>query len=113
MAIIDGRPIRRSIRKLVNRFAATVNGVPARIIDISNEGVRLEILRERCAVPPPYFTVRVPLIGVGVTVQRMWARPWRSGGKEDVTWCGGALAANPARAEGGWRSFVDTLPVAG
>ena len=114
MAIIDGRPIRRSERKLVNRFAAIVNGLPGHIIDISNEGVRLELPRERHAVPPPYFTVRVPLIGVGVTVQRMWARPSRSHDRsEEVTWCGGALAENPARAEGGWRAFVDTLPDAG
>jgi hypothetical protein len=113
MAIIDGRPVRRSTRKLVNGFAAVVNGVPAHIIDISNEGVRVELPRERRAVPPPYFTVRVPLIGVGVTVQRMWARPWRGNRDPEVTWCGGALAENAARAEAGWRAFVDTLPNAG
>ena len=112
MAILDGRPLRRSARKVVNRFDAIVNGVPAHIIDVSNEGVRLEMPRDKCAVPPPYFTVRVPLLGVGVTVQRMWARPWPGEGKQEVTWCGGALSANPARAEGGWRSFVDTLPAA-
>jgi len=111
MAIIDGRPLRRSVRKAVNGFAAMVNGVPGRIIDVSNEGVRLELPRGRGAVPPPYFTVSVPLIGIGVMVQRMWARPWRTGGSEDVTWCGGALVANPSRAEGGWRSFVDTVSV--
>jgi len=112
MAILDGRPMRQSVRKAVNRFEAIVNGVPAHIIDISNEGVRLEMPRDKCAVPPPYFTVRVPIIGVGVTVQRMWARPW-PGGKPEVTWCGGALSANSPRAAGGWRSFVDTVPVAG
>jgi hypothetical protein len=111
MAILDGRPLRRSVRKTVN-FAAIVNGIPAQIIDVSNEGVRLEMPRDRCAVPPPYFTVRVPIIGVGVTVQRMWARPRPGGGKAEVTWCGGALAANPSRSEGAWRSFVDTLAAA-
>jgi hypothetical protein len=113
MAVMDGRPLRRSARKAVNRYEAKVNGVPAHIIDISNEGVRLEMPRERGTLPPPYFVVRVPLIGVAVRVRRMWARPWRDGGKAEVTWCGGALAENPARAEGGWRSFVDTLPLDG
>jgi hypothetical protein len=110
MAIMDGRPHRRSMRKVV-KFSAVVNGVPAQIIDVSKEGVRLEMPRDRRAVPPPYFTVRVPIVGVGVHVQRMWARPWRSNGRADVTWCGGALAGNPSRAEDGWRSFVDTIPV--
>jgi hypothetical protein len=110
MAIMDGRPPRRSTRKIV-KFSAVVNGVPAHVIDVSKEGVRLEMPRDGRAVPPPYFTVRVPLVGVGVHVQRMWARPWRSNGCPDVTWCGAALAGNPARAEEGWRAFVDTIPV--
>jgi hypothetical protein len=112
MALLDGRPQRRSPRKAVNRFEAVVNGVPAHIIDISNEGVRLEMPREGRGVLPPYFTVRVPLLGVGVRMQRMWARPMRREGNDTVTWCGGALTANPSRAEGGWRAFVDTVPVA-
>jgi hypothetical protein len=110
MAIMDGRPLRRSTRKIV-KFSAVVNGVPAQIIDISKEGVRLEMPRDRRSVPPPYFTVRVPLVGVGVHVQRMWARPWRSSERDGVTWCGAALAGNAARAEDGWRAFVDTIPV--
>jgi DNA-binding NarL/FixJ family response regulator len=113
MAILDGRPLRRSARKIVNRFSAFVNGTPAHIIDISNEGVRLELPRDGRAVLPPHFTVRVPLLGVGVRVQRMWARPWRGHRRPEVMWCGGALAENPGRAEDSWRAFVDTLPVAG
>ena len=35
MAILDGRPLRRSVRKPVNRFDAVVNGVPSYIVDIS------------------------------------------------------------------------------
>jgi hypothetical protein len=111
MAILDGRPRRRSLRKVVNRFEAVVNGIPAHIIDISNEGVRLEMPRDGRGVVPPYFAVRVPLLGVGVRMQRMWARSWRNEGRDTVTWCGGALAENPPRAEGGWRAFVDTIPV--
>ncbi len=111
MAVLDGRPLRRSTRKIVNRIGAVANGAPVHIVDISNEGVRLEVPRDRRSALPPVFTVRVPLIGVGVTVQRMWVAQGASG-RGETTWYGGALGANPPKAEQGWRSFVDTLPTA-
>ena len=58
------RPTRRSVRKAVNRFEAVANGVASHVVDVSYEGLRLEMLRDRQAVPPPYFNVRLPLIGV-------------------------------------------------
>ena len=51
MAILEGSPQRRSERKLVNPFEAVVNGVPARILDVSIEGVRIEMARENAALP--------------------------------------------------------------
>jgi hypothetical protein len=111
LVIADGRPVRCSERKPVHRFEALVNGLPSYIIDVSNEGLRLEVPPGLRSVPPPYFNVRVPLIGVAVTVQRMWAR--RSGERAAVTWCGGALAQNPTKAARGWLAFVDNLPKAG
>jgi hypothetical protein len=112
MAMMDERPARRSARKIANRFEAIVNGVPSSIIDVSSEGLRLEIPRHRLAVPPPYFNVRLPLIGLAVTVQRVWAR---SPGREQapIIWCGGALSANRPGAEQGWRAFVDMIPSLG
>ena len=113
MAILDGRPTRRSPRKPVNRFKAIVNGVPSHIIDLSNEGLRLEIPPGRRSAPPPYFNVRVPVMGVAVIVKRMWARTWPTEGRLDLLRCGGALSQNRPAAEQGWRHFVDTLPLAG
>jgi len=110
LAILDGRPTRRSPRKPVNRFNAVVNGVPSHIIDVSNEGLRLEIPQGRRSAPPPYFNVRVPAMGVVVIVQRMWARSWPKQGRVDVLRCGAALAQNRITAEQGWRAFVDTIP---
>ena len=67
MAVMETRPTRRSLRKPVNRFDAIVDGVPSHIIDISKEGLRLEIPRSRkSAPPPPHFTVRVPMLARGV-----------------------------------------------
>jgi hypothetical protein len=111
MALMDGRPTRRSVRKPINRFEAVVNGVPSHLVDVSAEGLRLEVARDRRAILGPYFNVRVPLVGVSVTVQRMWAHS--SSSKQSSLWYGGALAGNRANIATAWRTFVDTVPLAG
>jgi hypothetical protein len=98
------------VRKSINRFDALVNGVPSHLLDVSAEGLRLEVGRERRAVLGPYFRVKVPLVGVTVTVQRMWTRSSSSG--VQTLWYGGALIQNQAIIEQAWRTFVDTVPVA-
>jgi hypothetical protein len=112
-AVQDGRPVRRSGRKLVKPLTVMANGVPSHIIDVSNEGLRLALPPDRRWVPPPYFDVRIPLIGAGVTVQRMWTRPWPSTGRAEATWCGVALTQNGRLAEQVWRGLVNTIPVVG
>jgi hypothetical protein len=113
MAMLNERPARCSERKPVNRFEAVANGVAAYIIDVSNEGLRLEMPRDHRTVPPPYFNVRVPLIGGAITVRRMWARAWSDEGRTEVTLCGGAISQNQAKAAQAWRVFVDTVLVVG
>ncbi|RPI54327.1 MAG: hypothetical protein EHM55_11175 [Acidobacteria bacterium] len=112
MAIMEGRPTRRSERKIANRFDAVVNGVPSHIIDASYHGVRLQMSGRGASALPPYFSVRVPLIGVAVTVQRIWARSAPSQATPAL-WCGAALSANRPATEQRWRGFVDMLPVVG
>jgi hypothetical protein len=109
MALMDDRPVRRSPRKAVHRFEALVNGVPSDIVDVSREGLRLEVPRDKRAALPPYFAVRVPMVGVAIIVQRMWTiSPSKPGSS---IWCGGALSHNRASSEQGWRAFVDNIPV--
>jgi hypothetical protein len=110
MALLDGRPVRRSVRKPVNRFEASVNGVPSHIVDVSPEGLRLEVSREARAVLPPYFTVRVPLVGVAVTVRRMWTLSQAN--QAPTVFYGGELSHNRAAVDQAWRMVVDTMPVA-
>ena len=43
LGLAEGRPARRSPRKLVPRLLASVDGVASKIVDVSAEGVRLEI----------------------------------------------------------------------
>jgi hypothetical protein len=108
MALMEARAERRSPRRPVKPFEATVNGVPSRIIDVSREGVRLEVQRDRRMISPN-FVMKVPLIGVGVAVQRRWVRlpgPVETGG---LIWCGGQLQNNTVLAEQAWLRFIDTL----
>jgi len=106
MAVAEGRPLQRSPRKPIGRFEAVVNGAPAYIVDVSREGLKLEIPRDGRSSLPPVFGVRIPLVGVGLVVKRVWARP-RS---HDMLVCGGTLAPNQPAAEQGWQAFVDAVP---
>lgn len=109
MAILDHRPARRSMRKPVKHIEAYVNGMPVRIVDVSNEGMCLVTPPDRSSLLPPTFNVRVPSVGVTLGVQRVWGRRAKPGAS--TTWYGGTLTPNPSAAEQGWRSFVDTIPV--
>jgi hypothetical protein len=111
MAILEGSPLRKSERKFVNALAATVNGIPAHILDVSVEGVRIEMAREKRAALPPYFTVKVPIMGVGVNVRRVWACAAR--GPEPKLWYGGSLLPNRPSALQGWKSLIETVPTVG
>lgn len=111
MAVMESRPVRRSLRKRVNRFDAVVDGVPSHIIDVSNEGLRLEIPRGRkAAPPPPFFNVRVPILGVTLIARRMWTS---RAAAPDTAWYGSELSRNPARVQQAWLSLVDAIPMAG
>jgi hypothetical protein len=108
MALLEGRPMQRSPRTRVQGVDVFVNGVPARILDVSNEGVRLEVPDTRSQALPAYFNVRVPQLGVSVTAQRVWTQP---SPRTSMLYCGGVLAQNRLEVEQAWRSFVDTLSV--
>lgn len=108
MALMDRRAERRTPRRMVNALEATVNGVPSRILDVSKEGVRLELPHEGSIVTPR-FVVRLPVIGLGVAVQRVWVRMPRTDERLNVMWCGGQLSQNSSMAEQSWWGFVETL----
>jgi hypothetical protein len=108
MAIMENRPPRRSERKRT-RFDVVVQGVQSLIIDVSREGLRVEIPRGRRAVPPPYFDVAVPMLGVALNVRRLWiGGPPRTAG--EAVWYGGELSNNTRRVELAWFTLVDALP---
>ena len=109
MALIDDRPVRRSPRKPVN-FEAAADGTPCYLIDVSNEGLRLQLPAQRRSSPPPFFSVRVPMIGSALIVQRVWVAAQNRGPRPEGFFCGVELADNNPRVERVWRAFVDAVP---
>ena len=110
MALMEDKQVRRSPRKPVPRYDVLVNNEAAAIIDVSAEGLRLELPRTR-RLPPPFFGVRIPLVGVAIIASRRWAMaPPKDTSK---VWCGASLSGNPSGAAEAWRSFVDTVPIVG
>ena len=111
MALHQDKPVRRSMRKRVTPIQAVVNGVPAHIVDVSAEGLRLELPGGRRSVLPPVFSVRVPVADLAFTVQRRWTRSESNSGS--TIWYGGSLSQNRTSVEQRWRIFMDTIPVVG
>jgi DNA-binding response OmpR family regulator len=108
LALAEGRPMRRSPRKRVSPFPVAVDGVPSRVLDLSHDGVRLELARAHRSALPPHFTLRVPDFNVAIMIQRVWVTTM-AGGSAQI-YCGGALTHNPARSAASWRSLVDLTP---
>lgn len=110
LALAEGRPARRSPRKAVPRLLAQIDGVSSKVMDVSSEGVRLEVTDATPSVLPPYFTLKVSSFGVATRVKRVWvAAPAPS-----TVWCGGIVErGQPAKVETAWHRFIETAPTSG
>ena len=102
LGLAEGRPARRSPRLLVPKLASTVDGITSKVVDVSQEGVRLEITGSATAQLPPFFTLKVPGFGVAAKVKRVWvAMP----GQGSV-WCGGILEKQSEKSAITWKHFL-------
>ena len=81
-------PARRSPRKRV-WLDATVDGVLASLVDLSYEGLRLEVPNAEAITLPSFFTLHVPSHDVACRVQRVWTG--RPSTARDILWCGAVL----------------------
>src|SRR4029450_2046743 len=88
-------PARRSPRKRV-MAEATVDGVLASVVDLSYEGLRLEVRNAEAIALPSFFTLQVPTFDLSCRVQRVWTG--RPANARDVLWCGGVLPGTSAEA---------------
>ena len=108
LALAEGRPARRSPRTVVSRMLSTIDGMSAKIVDVSSEGVRLEIPGAAPSGLPPFFCLKVPAFGVIAKVKRVWvSQPGPS-----HTACGGIIErAAEKNAKMPWPVFVKTAPM--
>jgi hypothetical protein len=105
--MVGSQHTRRSPRKQVPRLDVLVNDRPARLMDVSYEGIRLEA---QDAVPhdlPSMFELRLPDFNFACQVQRVWSAPVQDEGSG--VYCGGAVSVDVETAVA-WRSLVDELP---
>jgi DNA-binding response OmpR family regulator len=95
---------RRWARKpLIGELPANVKGSPARILDISYGGLRLEIEHAPGGGPPPSsFSVTLPTSHLSIPVELVWKS--RSG---DRWLCGAAVSQANQAAARAWCGLVD------
>jgi len=106
LAFAEGRPARRSPRKFVPKLMSTIDGVAAKVMDVSPEGVRLEVCEVQTAALPPYFTLRVPGFGLAIKVKRVWVAMPTNG----MMSCGGIVEKNQPKAKTLWTTFIEAAP---
>jgi hypothetical protein len=109
LGLAEGRPARRSPRKLVPRLLSSVDGVTSKVVDVSSEGVRLEITGSTPAALPPYFTLKVPGFGVAAKVKRVWVAVPAQGS----VWCGGVIERPSEKVVASWNNFIASAPHGG
>lgn len=109
LGLAEGRPSRRFPRRLVPELLSSIDGMSSKLIDISVEGVRLEISGAAPSTLPPFFTLKVPGFGVATKVKRVWvASP-----AEGSVWCGGVIEKPTANQMATWRKFIANAPSIG
>lgn len=109
LGLAEGRPARRSPRKLVPRLLSSIDGVSSKVMDVSIEGVRLEISGSTPSNLPPFFTLKVPGFGVAAKVKRVWVAMPAHGS----VWCGGILEKQNDRSLAIWKKFIVNAPNVG
>ena len=109
LGLAEGRPSRRWPRKLVPNLMSSVDGISSKIMDISMEGVRLEIAGGSPSTLPPVFTLKVPGFGVAAKVKRVWVATPAQGS----VWCGGILERQNDKAVATWTKFMANAPAMG
>ena len=109
LGLAEGRPARRSPRKLVPKLHSSIDGVSSKVVDVSSEGVRLEITGAAPSALPPYFTLRVPGFGVAAKVKRVWVALPNQGS----VWCGGVIERPNEKTVEAWNNFIASAPNGG
>jgi hypothetical protein len=99
------RPRRWPRNRLKQGVPAQIGDHPARLVDVSYGGFRVELAARVLEDPAAAFTLDIPEFGVRAHAKCMWTKQV---GTSSHYWCGAALAeAESLSSE--WRDLVDTL----
>jgi DNA-binding response OmpR family regulator len=97
--------IRRWPRKQVALHPARLNDEPARLIDISYEGLRLAV-QDRSGGNESQVDITLPTAGLTLKAERVWSS--RAPGVDEF-WYGVHLVETDEQMTGRWREFVDSV----
>jgi hypothetical protein len=101
-------PRRRWMRKrLAAAVTAEVGGKPARVIEISYGGFKVETPDHFKPNPAEPFSLHIPEYRVRADGTWRWVAPT---GTEGPYWCGAAVSERETRSGSRWRALVDALP---
>lgn len=99
----EGRQARGKKRRRTPRVPSRAAGVPAAILDISLDGVRLEVSRASVAKLGPQFRLQVPMVALDVVLRRAWVG--RATG--DVVQCGAMLVDPDPSQRLAWERIME------
>lgn len=72
LAFGESRQTRKRIRRRAPRLSSRAAGAPAEILDVSADGLRLELSSAQVARLGPYFRLQVSMVALDVVVKRIW-----------------------------------------
>jgi hypothetical protein len=72
LAFGESRQTRKRIRRRAPRLSSRAAGAPAEILDVSADGLRLELSSTQVARLGPYFRLQVSMVALDVVVKRVW-----------------------------------------
>ncbi|MGE3507416.1 MAG: hypothetical protein AB7N65_00855 [Vicinamibacterales bacterium] len=100
-------PIRRSPRKAV-RLDAVIDGIEVSVVNLSYEGLGIEIPEQESRILPMFFTLNLPGVPIACRLQRVWIR--KSPTSPRSLRCGAVLPMPDSDVASPWRHLVDTIP---
>lgn len=103
LAYGESRQARRRPRQRAPRVPSRVSGVPATIVDISRDGVRLELARAYAARLGPQFRLQVPMVALDVVMQRAWV----ANASGDSVLCGAQLVNPDPSQQLAWERIME------
>lgn len=107
-AVARDTPRRRWQRKLLAAtLDASIDGKPARIVEVSYGGFRAQMPVD--LQPGTDMGIEIPSLAIRAEATCRWVTP---APKSDAYWCGVSLSTADVRPGSTWRALVDRLPVA-